>query len=597
MIKKILLILGFLTSQLSQSNSNQLSDEFTPEVFGSLSIEEQSVEVKKSLQFKLEGKPVKSNKWMIVTANPYASVAGAEILEKGGTAVDAMIATQAVLGLVEPESSGLGGGAFLVWYDKSKDSITTLDGRETAPIDANSSHFQKESGEPMKFFDAVIGGLSVGTPGVPALMFEAHRKWGSLEWKQLFENAIHLSEDGFIVSKKLSESIKRDENRLNSFEHTKEYFFPNETALVHKEIKKNQAYASTLKIIAKSGVEEFYRGKIAADILATIKRSNIKKNLLKKEDLRNYKIIERPPVCIKYKIYDVCGMGPPSSGGIAIAQILGILESFDLKSLGPSNPISWQIIGDATRLAFADRGKYLADSDFVFVPTDGLIDKKYLSKRLNQIEKGQKTKNIEAGNPLGDKAINYSSDLSIELPSTTHISIIDQYGNALSMTSSIENAFGSRLMTKSGFLLNNQLTDFSFRDEVDGKLIANRLQPGKRPRSSMSPTIILKDGSPFLVTGSPGGSNIISFVINSLIAFMEWDKDVQQSVSMPHAINKWGTYEIEETLNTTDLKQSLELMGYDTKYRKYYSGLNTIHIGESLEGGSDPRREGIVLGK
>ena len=597
MIKKIFLIIYFFISQTTLSNSNQLSDEFTPEVFESLSIEEQSIEVKRSLQFKLEGRPVKSNKWMIVTANPYASVAGAEILERGGTAADAMIATQAVLGLVEPESSGLGGGAFLVWYDKNKDSITTLDGRETAPISAHSSRFQKENGEPMKFFDAVIGGLSVGTPGVPALMFEAHKQWGSMQWKELFKNAIQLSEGGFSVSKKLSESIKRDGQRLNSFEQTKAYFFPNGAALNHQEIKKNESYAATLRIIANSGVEEFYKGKIARDIIDTLQKSNLEKNLLKKEDLQNYKIIERPPVCIKYKIYDVCGMGPPSSGGVAIAQILGILEPFDLKSLGPSSPESWQIIGDAMRLAFADRGKYLADSDFVFVPTDALIDKKYLAERSNEIKKLTKSENIKPGNPLQNKVINYSNDESIELPSTTHISIVDQYGNALSMTSSIENAFGSRLMTKSGFLLNNQLTDFSFKDEVDGNLIANRLQPGKRPRSSMSPTIILKNGSPFIVTGSPGGSNIIGFVINSLIAFMEWDMNIQQSVSMPHAINKWGKYEIEEVLNATNLKKSLELMGYETKYRKYYSGLNAIYIGEKLEGGTDPRREGIVLGK
>jgi gamma-glutamyltranspeptidase/glutathione hydrolase len=289
-------------------------------------------------------------------------------------------------------------------------------------------------------------------------------------------------------------------------------------------------------------------------------------------------------------------MGPPSSGGIAVAQILGILEKYDLKSLGYSNPETWQIIGDATRLAFADRGLYVADSDYVFVPTEALIDKKYLATRADKIKPGERTLDVKPGDPLQNQTLNYSKNNSIELPSTTHISIVDQYGNALSMTSSIENAFGSRLMTQGGFLLNNQLTDFSFKDEVDGKLIANRVQPGKRPRSSMSPTIILKNGNPILVTGSPGGSNIISFVTNSIIAFLEWDLDIQQSVSLPHAINKWGKYEIEESLSATNLKHSLELMGYETKYRKYFSGLNAIYIGEMLEGGTDPRREGIVLG-
>lgn len=596
MLKKILVLISLFLLQIILSNADQLSDETIPETFNSLSIEELSPEVKKSLDNKLKGKMVTAENWMIVTANPYASVAGAEILEKGGTAVDAMIAAQVVLGLVEPESSGLGGGAFLLYYDNNKNVITTLDGRETAPLKASSSRFQKENGQPMKFFDAVVGGLSVGTPGVPALLFEAHKKWGLIKWNELFDNGIYLSENGFSVSKKLSESIKRDEQRLYSFKQTKDYFFPNELALAHQDIKKNEPYASTLKLISNSGIEEFYEGKIAEDILNTLKKSNSEKQLLEKQDLKNYKIIERAPVCIKYKVYDVCGMGPPSSGGIAVAQILGILERYDLKSLGYSNPATWQIIGDATRLAFADRGLYVADSDYVFVPTEALIDKKYLATRADKIKPGERTLDVEPGNPLLNQALNYSRNFSIELPSTTHISIVDQYGNALSMTSSIENAFGSRLMTQGGFLLNNQLTDFSFKDEVDGKLIANRVQPGKRPRSSMSPTIILKDGNPILVTGSPGGSNIINFVINSVIAFLEWDLDIQQSVSLPHAINKWGKYEIEESLKNTNLKPSLELMGYETRYRKYFSGLNAIYIGEMLEGGTDPRREGIVLG-
>ena len=596
MLKKISFIISLLLLQINLSNADQLSDKVTPESFGSISIQEQSPAVKNSLKKKLQGKKVISHKWMIVTANPYASVAGAEILENGGTAVDAMIAAQVVLGLVEPESSGLGGGAFLLYYDNNKNIITTLDGRETAPLSASSSRFQKENGKPMKFFDAVIGSLSVGTPGVPALLFEAHQRWGLLKWDELFDNGILLSENGFSVSKKLSESIKRDEKRLHNFRQTRDYFFPSGTALAHQEIKQNKPYASTLRLIADTGIDEFYEGKIAQDILNTLKLSSIEKGLLEEKDLKNYKIIERAPVCIKYKVYDVCGMGPPSSGGIAVAQILGILEKFDLKSLGYSNPKTWQIIGDATRLAFADRGLYVADSDYVFVPTEALIDKKYLAARADKIKPGERTLDVEPGNPLLNQTLNYSRNFSIELPSTTHISIVDQYGNALSMTSSIENAFGSRLMTQGGFLLNNQLTDFSFKDEVDGKLIANRVQPGKRPRSSMSPTIILKDGNPILVTGSPGGSNIINFVINSVIAFLEWDLDIQQSVSLPHAINKWGKFEIEESLKNTNIKPSLELMGYETKYRKYFSGLNAIYIGEMLEGGTDPRREGIALG-
>ena len=596
MLKIVYIALFYYLIQITFGQSTELSDLISPETFDSVSHIEQSIEVSKSLQNKLDGIPVTSKKWMIVTSNSYASLAGAKILRLGGTAADAMVASQAVLGLVEPESSGLGGGAFLLWYDAAKNEIITLDGRETAPLKANSSRFQNEDGSPMKFFDAVVSGLSVGTPGVPALMFETHKRWGNLEWSKLFEYAINLSNTGFLVSNKLSESIKRDVERLSKFKKTKNYFLPKGLGLAPKDIVINKDYALTLKKISQSGINGFYKGNVANDILNTVKISSGYKSSLEKEDLEKYRVIERKPVCIKYKIYDVCGMGPPSSGGIAVAQILGILERFDLKSLGYSNPTSWQLIGDAMQLTFSDRGRYIADSDFVFVPVEGLISKKYLSKRSSQIKEGIRTENILPGDPLQNQVINYSDDLSKEQPSTSHISIVDQYGNALSMTSSIENAFGSRLMTESGFLLNNQLTDFSFKDEVNGKLIANRLQPGKRPRSSMSPTIILQDGKPILVSGSPGGSNIIGYVVNSLISFFEWDKDIQQSVSMPHAINKWGKYELEDTLSSTDLKNSLDNMGYETKYKKYSSGLNAIYIGDNLEGGTDPRREGIVLG-
>ena len=508
-----------------------------------------------------------------------------------------MIAAQAVLGLVEPESSGLGGGAFLVWYDNNTKKIVTLDGRETAPLSAESSLFQNEEGEPMKFFDAVVGGLSVGTPAIPALMDAAHKRWGSTEWSTLFDDAIKLSENGFSVSAKLAASINRDAKRLAVFKTTKDYFLPNGSALSHKEIVTNHAYANTLKSIANSGIDVFYRGEIASDIIETIKNANGNQGLLEKRDLENYKIIERPPICVDYKKYNICGMGPPSSGGIAVGQILGILNNFDLKALGSSNPMSWQLIGDASRLAFADRDRYLADSDFVSVPVKGLLDTEYLHSRSNELKIGIKAEPIIPGNPTFDQVLNYADDISLEFPSTSHISIVDSYGNALSMTTTIENVFGSRLMTKGGFLLNNELTDFSFKDQKNGTLIANRLEPGKRPRSSMAPTIVLKDGQPKLVIGSPGGSNIIGFVANSLIAFIEWDMDVQQIVSMPHAINRWGVYEIEHSSQSKSLQDSLEKIGYKTKLRKYSSGLNAIVIDLQLEGGSDPRREGIALGK
>ena len=427
-------------------------------------------------------------------------------------------------------------------------------------------------------------------------MFKAHEKWGKTKWSSLFTAAINLGENGFPVSKKLASSIERDSDRLKKSSQTSKYFLPDGNNLKYKQLVTNRAYAETLKKISTDGIENFYKGEIADDIVNTVQNYSENPGFLENSDLENYAVVERDPVCISYREHNVCGMGPPSSGGVAVAQILKILEEFNLKLLGYEDPKSWQVIGDASRLAFADRDRYLADSDFVDVPMKGLLDHEYLKKRSNKIELGTRTENIEAGNPSKEFTYKYADDNSLELQSTTHISIYDKYGNALSMTSSIENAFGSRLLTESGFLLNNQLTDFSFRNEIDGKLISNRLEPGKRPRSSMSPTIVLKEGKPIYITGSPGGSNIIGFVANHLISLIDWDMNVQQSVSLPHAINRWGTYDIEESKNAQILKESLSSMGYDTKIKKYFSGLNTIYIGDNLEGGSDPRREGIAIG-
>ncbi len=595
-MKKILLVFFILFFSLKNSYSDNSIKDNSPEIFKGTSVELDRLEIQESLNLKENGKFVSSKNWMIVTANAYASAAGAKILQSGGTAADAMVAAQSVLGLVEPESSGIGGGSFLLWYDGKTGKMITLDGRETAPQNSTSNQFLKSDGTKMKFFDAVIGGLSVGTPGTLALMYEAQKKWGNKDWAKLFDEAIFLGKNGFSVSKKLSSSIERDRDRLSKIENTKEYFLPNGNSLKHKHVLKNHAYASTMQNIANNNIEDFYKGSIALDIVSTVNNYTKNTGFLEIEDLSNYDVIERNPVCINYKVYNICGMGPPSSGGVAVAQILKILEPYDLKSLGFSNPITWQIIGDATRLAFADRDRYLADSDYVNVPLAGLLNDHYLNKRSNQIRPGVKTENIISGKPSDDIVNNFGIDNSLELQSTTHISIYDKFGNALSMTSSIENAFGSRLMTESGFLLNNQLTDFSFNEKIDGKIIANRLEPGKRPRSSMAPTIVLEDGKPIIIIGSPGGSNIISFVVNSIISLLEWDMNIQEAVSHPHAINKWGKFEIEESKYSSNLETSLKAMGYVTKIRKYYSGLNGIVIDNEIYGGSDPRREGIAIG-
>ena len=552
-----------------------------------------------ALVTKQAGEPVTAQDWMVVAANPHAVEAGADVLANGGTATDAMVAVQAVLGLVEPQSSGLGGGAFLVWYDAASGKITTLDGRETAPLAATPTLFQDENGERLGFFDAVVGGLSVGAPGTPKLMEEAHRLWGRANWGDLLIPAITLAEDGFAVSPRMAASIAGDAERLQRFPATAAYFFPGGEALAEGQILQNPAYADTLRQIAQRGTDAFYTGPIAEDIVATVRNAKGNPGVLSTIDLALYRVIERPPVCVTFISYDVCGMGPPSSGALTVGQILGMMDNFVFDD--PADPEVWRLIGDASRLAFADRGRYMADSDFVPMPTEGLVDPAYLAERTNLIE-GDRTDGFVAlpevgpGNPAWDHAQLWGDDVSLEFPSTSHISIVDSYGNALSMTTTIENGFGSRLFVR-GFLLNNELTDFSFATHSDGYPIANRVAPGKRPRSSMSPTIVTEDGVPVLVVGSPGGSRIIGYVAKTIIAHLKWGMDMQQAVAMPHLVNRFGTYDLEEGTDAVTLAEPLSALGYEVNIRGLNSGLHAISIGETLQGGADPRREGIAIGQ
>ena len=571
------------------ARSEQISDKINPEVFN---VDTQN----KNIELKKERKPVTSDNWMVVTANSQASVAAGKILAKGGTAVDAMISAQLVLGLVEPESSGLGGGAFLVYFDNKKKEVITLDGRETAPLLVKEDLFQDSNGNPLKFFDAVVGGKSVGTPGTPALLEEAYKRWGKTKWSLLFKDAINLSKNGFVISKKLSSSISRSKNSLSKFENTKKYFLPNNVPLRAGSIHINKNYADTLKAFENTGADVFYNGEISNDIISTVNNVKINPGNLSHKDLLNYKVIERKPVCSKYRNYEICGMGPPSSGALTISQILGMIEQYNISELGPSNPDTWRIIGDASRLAFADRAVYIADTDFVNVPIKELTDQNYINKRANFLNSKNKIEKVKAGNLISKSSSNWIEDISLELPSTSHISIVDKYGNALSMTTTIENGFGSRLMTNSGFLLNNELTDFSFKSFKNGKKIANSIAPGKRPRSSMAPTIILKNNKPVYILGSPGGSNIIGYVINAVVSLIDWKMNVQEAASIPHGINKYGTYYLEKNTFLSELRPSLEAMNYKVKLKEFSSGLNIIFINDKLYGGSDHRREGIAIG-
>ncbi|MEM6588922.1 MAG: gamma-glutamyltransferase [Pseudomonadota bacterium] len=543
---------------------------------------------------KAEGKPVEAQNWMVAAANPLAVDAGARVLRQGGTAADAMVAVQAVLGLVEPQSSGLGGGAFLVWYDGASGELTTLDGRETAPLAATPRLFQDENGEPMGFFDAVVGGRSVGTPGTPLLMRKAQEKWGRAEWASLFDDAIALAEKGFAVSPRMAGAVAGDAERLSTHPVTSAYFLPGGVPVAEGHILKNPDYAESLRALS-IGPQAFYTGDIARDIVNAVQGAD-NPGVLSMLDFAIFKVKEREAVCAVYRGHDVCGMGPPSSGALTVGQILGLLNGFDIAGLGHEDPETWRLIGDASRLAFADRGRYMADNDFVPVPAKGLVDPAYLAERARLLTNDEALPEVAPGSPDFDHALNWADDTSLELPSTSHISIVDQYGNALSMTTTIENGFGSRVMVR-GFLLNNELTDFSFRSHVDGVPIANRVEPGKRPRSSMAPTIVLKDGKPVLVVGSPGGSRIIGYVAKTIIAHLDWGMDVQEAIDLPHLVNRFGSYDVEAGRVPARMINALSDQGYEISPRPLISGLHAISIGEGLQGGADNRREGVAIGE
>ncbi len=543
---------------------------------------------------------VEAKNFMVAAANPLAAEAGRDVIAKGGNAIDAMVAVQTVLGLVEPQSSGLGGGAFLVYYDAKSGKLTTFDGRETAPMEATPKLFLDESGQPLKFMAAVVGGRSVGTPGTVRLLEEVHKRYGRTDWAGLLEPAKTLAANGFQVSPRLASLVASEGDRLKTYKDTTAYFFDKSGAALKAGTQlKNPAYAETLALLADGGADAFYKGKIAEAIVKTVREAAGNPGALSLADLSNYRIIERQPVCFTYRALDVCGMGPPSSGAIAVGQILGVSEHFDLKALGPENVESWRIIGDAQRLAFADRERYVADTSFVPLPIKGLIDKSYLDERAKLLDgdKALAKEEVKAGEPGWDHAFLFGKDAALELPSTSHFVIVDKEGNVVSMTTTIENGFGSRLMTN-GFLLNNEMTDFSFKTHDGGLPVANRVEPGKRPRSSMAPTIVMKDGKPLLAIGSPGGSQIIGYVAQALIGYIDWGMPVEAIVAQPHLINRFGTYDLEAGTSAEAMAEPLKALGYEVKAGEMNSGLHAIEITPNgLVGSADPRREGIAVGE
>jgi gamma-glutamyltranspeptidase/glutathione hydrolase len=537
-------------------------------------------------------------RYMVAAANPHAALAGLEMLAAGGHAVDAAIAVQAVLGLVEPQSSGLGGGAFMLTYEAADRRVRAFDGRERAPLSAGPGLFLGPDGEPMKWRDAALSGRSVGAPGVVRMMWIAHRAHGRLAWARLFQPAIRLARAGFAISPRLHRMLGEDP-WLAERPGTRDYFFRAAGNGGHEPkpagtMLENEAYAATLEAIAADGPVAFYAGPVARSIVDAVAAASPPGGLAL-TDLALYEARERDPVCRPYRAFRICGMPPPTSGGVTTLQIMGLVEHFDIAALAPGSLEAVHLISEASRLAFADRDLYLADPDFVDQPVEGLLAPDYLAARAGQIDPEMSTGKARAGLPGGRRGrLVPGHDRS--LPATSHFAIVDAGGNAVSMTTSIESAFGAHVMA-SGFLLNNQLTDFSFTAADSDAPVANRVEGGKRPRSSMSPTIVLDaDGRFVAALGSPGGSRIIGYVARTLVALLDWKLPMREAVALAHHVNRNGVTDLEEGTPIAALEAGLTAMGHEVDVRAMTSGLHGIMIrGGRLEGGADPRREGVVL--
>lgn len=559
--------------------------------------------------------PRHAEHFMAAAANPLAAGVGRDILRQGGSAIDAAIAMQAVLTLVEPQSSGIGGGAFIMLWDGQQ--VHAYDGRETAPAGATEDLFLNADGTPMPFPMAQIGGRSVATPGALRALEMAHKKTGRLPWATLFEPAIRLSEQGFAISPRLYGLIAADRYISRSPEMAAYFLNPDGTPKAVGTRLKNPALANVFKRIAKEGPDALYQGPIAEQIAAKV-QANRNPGSLSLSDLNGYRAKERAPLCADYKRWKICGMPPPSSGGIAIAQILGTLQALENRdprwALAPMKPEkstsvaglepvpeAVHLIAEASRLAYADRALYVADSDFVPVPVAGLIAPDYLTSRAALV--GERSMgSATAGNPAGIE-VAYAPDRSPLRISTSQVVAVDDHGGAVSMTTTIEAAFGAHVMVQ-GFLLNNQMTDFSFIPEENGQPVANRVEPGKRPRSSMAPTLVFdrQSGELLAAIGSPGGSQIIEYVSKSLIAMLDWNLDPQTAIGLPNFGSRNGPTELEQGLFSRAFKQALKDKGHVLSEIEMTSGTQAIvrqpHAQgkASWVGGADPRREGEALG-
>jgi gamma-glutamyltranspeptidase / glutathione hydrolase len=523
---------------------------------------------------------------MVAAAHPLAVDAGLDVLRRGGSAVDAAIAVQMVLGVVEPQASGLGGGGFMLHYNVATGAITVYDGRETAPAGATPTMFLDRTGKPLGFREATVSGISVGVPGALAMLELAHKEQGKLAWNELFKPAVEIARAGFAVSSRLAAWIQRMPLLRNEPDIRATYFNADSSPKKVGDQVSNPALAETMQLIADQGVQAFYQGAIAAEMVERV-HNHVRPGTLSLADLADYRPIKREAVCGPYRVWVVCGMPPPSSGGIAILQVLQLIEPFEIWRDPPNSLRVLDLIAKASRLAFADRDRYVADPAFVSVPVAGLLSPAYIAERRLLMLPDSSMGLVGPGVPPG----------YVER-GTSHISIVDRWGNAVSFTTTIEAPFGAEIMLH-GFLLNNELTDFSALPEVGGKLVANRVEPGKRPRSSMSPTLIFdQDHKLVAALGSAGGPRIIGDTLQTVIGLLDWKLSMQDAVALPRIINMNGATELEAGTPLANEADALRAMGHQVQVRSHEGGLTGVRrVGDGWEGGADPRRDGVAKGE
>jgi gamma-glutamyltranspeptidase/glutathione hydrolase len=533
---------------------------------------------------------------MAATADPRATEAALEILRAGGSAVDAAIAAELVLGLVEPQSSGVGGGGFLIFYDARSEAVSGYDGRERAPAGATPDMFLDARGEPLDFYDAQASGRSIGTPMLMQMLKLAHDDHGRLPWARLFEPAVRLAEEGFAISPMLARYLRLNEHevRMRQDPEARAYFYDADGApWPAGHMLRNPAYARTLRALAAQGPRAMTEGPIAQTIVDAARRGP-RAGTLSLEDLRNAEAQRFEPVCAPHRVYRVCTAAPPSSANAMLA-ILGLYERARPNPVGPASADDWSAFLWASRLAYADRDHYMADDEFVPTPTQELIAPAYLDERARQIDLSRAPAQVRPGQPAGPDLYNrWGADEEDEV-GTTHLSIVDQWGDAVSLTATIESYFGAQRMA-SGFLLNNELTDFSFRPTINGRPVANAVAPGKRPRSSMSPSIVTdREGELVLVIGSPGGSDIIGYVARATIAILDWHVPVQDALGLGNATGRFADVTAEPERWPAGVGAELARRGWRLVPVDGHSGLHAIHVTPNgLEGGADPRGEGAV---